>query len=583
MFNPWIHLIIISSLSILTTPLFAAPGDLDASFGDSGKVIRAPGNGNYSLSRALVIDGTNRSLVVGETLLGGKYHFAIERYLDDGSPDPNFGTGGTVTVEVGEVRSRGAWAIAIQPDGKIVVGGQSYISSIKQFAVIRLLSNGNLDPSFSGDGKVFIPVSGDLHDVGIQNDGSIVLAGAANGKFTAVRLTEFGVLDTTFSSDGIADDVFGSARAMAIDSAGRIILGGYVSDASGDWDFALIRYLPNGLLDPSFSSDGKVVTPMGTGRDWIEDLVVQNDGKMVVVGKIEDESAATSRDDFAVARYTSTGDLDTSFSGDGIYIATLSPQGSGSRDSAARAVQVAVDGKIVVGGYAVRETPALSQFGFLRLDRDGNPDSTFGSGGELLLPITDKDHYVADLAIQRDGKIVGVGYWSELVDIGNGQSDNRTRFATFRIEGDPDTDFDGLPDYAETNTGTYISPDDTGTDPNDPYTDGDSLTDGQEVWEFNSNPHLADTDSDGFDDGFEVATGFDPASGASTPETHSIIMTAVEFRFNTALGKTYQVEASEDLDSWDIIETNIAGNGGTAVRFYTTEGVPHRFFRAVRE
>jgi hypothetical protein len=93
---------------------------------------------------------------------------------------------------------------------------------------------------------------------------------------------------------------------------------------------------------------------------------------------------------------------------------------------------------------------------------------------------------------------------------------------------------------------------------------------------------VADTDGDGFDDKFEVDTGFNPAFGASTPDTLSSIRTAVEFRFNAANGATYRVESSTDLENWTIVEDDIAGNCGVIVRFYSTEGKAMRGFRARR-
>jgi hypothetical protein len=102
----------------------------------------------------------------------------------------------------------------------------------------------------------------------------------------------------------------------------------------------------------------------------------------------------------------------------------------------------------------------------------------------------------------------------------------------------------------------------TGTDPNNPDTDGDGLSDGAEVHVHGTNPLLTDSDGDGFTDGFEVSTGFDPASAASNPDTLSSIHHAVEFRFAAATGESYRIEASTDLELWSIIETGIPGNGG---------------------
>jgi sulfatase modifying factor 1 len=162
---------------------------------------------------------------------------------------------------------------------------------------------------------------------------------------------------------------------------------------------------------------------------------------------------------------------------------------------------------------------------------------------------------------------------------------------------DPDTDADGLPDGQEVST-THSSPvlDDTdgdglldgaevnthGSSPLLADTDADGLNDRVEVEVYHSNPALKDSDGDGFDDLFEVNTGFDPALATSTPDALSTIRTAVEFRFNAANEVSYRIEASTDLNQWDIIEPVIIGESAVVTRFYSTENMPKRYFRVRR-
>ena len=161
----------------------------------------------------------------------------------------------------------------------------------------------------------------------------------------------------------------------------------------------------------------------------------------------------------------------------------------------------------------------------------------------------------------------------------------------------PDTDGDGLSDGAEVNT-HHTSPvwDDTdgdgltdgveltthGSDPLKTDTDGDGLSDREEVEVHGTNPALKDTDGDGFDDHFEINTGFDPTKDTSTPDAVSSIRTAVEFRFNAAAGVSYRIEDSTDLEAWNTVESGIIGTGGVVTRFYSTENMPKRYFRARR-
>jgi uncharacterized repeat protein (TIGR02543 family) len=162
---------------------------------------------------------------------------------------------------------------------------------------------------------------------------------------------------------------------------------------------------------------------------------------------------------------------------------------------------------------------------------------------------------------------------------------------------DPDTDADGLTDGQEIST-THSNPvlDDTdgdglldgtevnthGSSPLLTDTDADGINDRVEVEVYHTNPALKDSDGDGFDDLFEINTGFNPNLASSTPDALSSIRTAVEFRFNAATGVSYRIEASTDLNQWDIIEPAITGQSGVVTRFYSTENQPNRFFRVRR-
>lgn len=113
--------------------------------------------------------------------------------------------------------------------------------------------------------------------------------------------------------------------------------------------------------------------------------------------------------------------------------------------------------------------------------------------------------------------------------------------------------------------------------------DNDNLTNYQEIAIYGTNPDLWDSDDDGFSDGYEVSTGYNPKSGTSAPDTQIAIYTAVEVEFGAGLGRTYRVESSTDLQNWSPVESNIPGNGGTITRLYSIRTIPKRYFRAVKE
>ena len=117
---------------------------------------------------------------------------------------------------------------------------------------------------------------------------------------------------------------------------------------------------------------------------------------------------------------------------------------------------------------------------------------------------------------------------------------------------------------------------------------GPGLNDSSEVQELGTDPLLADTDGDGFDDYYELRNRFDPISPASTPESVATVFPTgdlqfIEFRFNTAKGLRYRVESSTDLTNWATEEAGITGRGGPVYRYFSTENRPRAFFRAQRE
>jgi hypothetical protein len=149
-----------------------------------------------------------------------------------------------------------------------------------------------------------------------------------------------------------------------------------------------------------------------------------------------------------------------------------------------------------------------------------------------------------------------------------------------------DTDSDGLNDVHELRL-SQTSPVNSDTDGDgmvdaqeDP--DGDGLTHAQEILESKTNPLVADTDSDGFDDRFELVSGFDPTRGDSTPDAITTILPAVEFRFNAAVGVSYRIEGSDDLQNWTVIEPAVIGQGGVVTRLYSIEAHPTRYLRVRR-
>lgn len=224
-------------------------------------------------------------------------------------------------------------------------------------------ADGDLDPGFGGDGIVTVDVLGERNrfdTVAIQPaDGKIVAAGSvgvgATRDFAVARFNPDGSLDTGFGSGGTATvDVSGTndidgARAMALQADGKIVLSGE-SGAPGTGEFAVVRFTANGSPDPDFDGDGKVLTPFPGGRGMAVKVAIQpGDGKIVVVGEFRAGTSGADGD-VAVARYNPDGSLDAGFDGDGLVTTSAFPTGP----ERARDVAIQPDGKIVAVGFGTQ-------------------------------------------------------------------------------------------------------------------------------------------------------------------------------------------------------------------------------------
>jgi uncharacterized delta-60 repeat protein len=326
------------------------------------------------------------------------------RYNVNGSLDTTFGIGGKVSTDFGGGLDVGN-AVALQMDGKIVVAGTTNVftsGTADDFGVARYNSDGSLDSSFNGTGKFTLDFDSQndvANAVAIQPDGKIVVAGhAASGggswDLALTRLNPNGSFDTTFDNDGkvITDTLYGDAGAILLQPDGKIITIGS-EDSSFGRDFLLARYNTNGSLDTSFDFDGLVTTTLSI-NDYAMDGALQADGKIVAVGRTDNA--------FGLVRFNSDGSLDTSFDGDGKLITNFSGQ------SYAYAVAIQPNGKIVAaGGASVSQT--LDDFALARYNSDGSLDTSFDGDGKLTTAFGNMFDWASALLLQPDGKIIAAG------------------------------------------------------------------------------------------------------------------------------------------------------------------------------
>lgn len=328
---------------------FNSDGSADASFNGNGRrVYNEPAAEDHGQAVAVQSDG--KIVVAGYTNLFGTNDILLLRFNANASLDTSFdGDGRRVFLNNGDDRGQ---AVVLQPDGKIIVAGYTNILGSNDFFILRFNANGGLDSSFDSDGRVVISGPGNdrAQAVALQPDGKIVVGGttdvAGSNDFLVARLNPNGSLDGTFGSGGrqLISGFGGNeqAQALALQSDGRIVVAGY-TNAAGTNDFAVARLNANGSLDITFDLDGRLSISGFGGDDRAQAVAVQSDGKIVLAGYTN----GSGNNDFAVARLNPNGTLDATFDGDGRLI-TRSLGG----DDRVLAMVLQPDGKIVVAGYS---------------------------------------------------------------------------------------------------------------------------------------------------------------------------------------------------------------------------------------
>lgn len=348
---------------------FNPDGELDPTFGVDGVLVLDIGSGD-SWATDVAIQPDGKIVIVG-TMLNSIPYAVVLRFDPDGTPVD----AGSVPFGVPAYGE----AVAIQPDGKIVVAGRAVFTTTESdFAVARVNPDYSMDTEFGTDGMISWDFDGGFdvaNDVAVRSDGKIVLAGTA----TRNGGTVFGVMlfSATGGPQGLGWADFGfesEGNGLALQADGKAVVAGRRLHASGG-DMVVARFNTNCTLDTSFDGDGmRIFSPSATGEEGGEDVIVQHDGKIVVLGYL----SMTGRAEAALVRFTSTGDVDAGFSGGPYSTFTTFPfsQGWGANG---RAIAQQADGKLVVGGWsegiAYSQHPAVARL-------QGNEDLIFTDGFE---------------------------------------------------------------------------------------------------------------------------------------------------------------------------------------------------------
>ena len=423
-------------------------GDLDPAFGIGGKTTTAFDSAASEI-HDVVEQPDGKIVAVGYAQNGSSRDFALARYNADGSLDGSFGTGGRVLTDFSSNNDE-ARSVALQSDGKIVVGGYSFQSN-RDFAAARYTPTGTLDTTFSTDGKVThnFGANDDANDVVIQTVGGserILLAGQAGTSFGLVRFNSSGALDTGFGTinqgtrTGSTTFDFGTledgATAVAIQSDSKIVVAGFTTNNNGTTtvttddhkDFAVARYTAAGDPD-TFGTSGKVTTNISTGSDdQINDIAIDSNGKIVAVGYSDDQ--------WIIARYNTGGTLDNQFgaqSGQSTFAGYIRDDtAAGAADPKLTGVAIQPDGKILAAGYSTHDTDPDLRIA-VRVNSAGAREETFGGRCHSApdLGVDDRAHA---MALLDDGSILLAGY------ISNG-SVNEFALVSCTSSGALDTDY----------------------------------------------------------------------------------------------------------------------------------------------
>lgn len=445
----------------VTLQRFSANGGIDHSFGING-AVRLPYPGQHYEFNAVAVQADGRIVAAGSN----SDKILVARFWPNGTVDSTFGINGVKFLQYSAAGKTRCRAIALLPNGKILLGAWCHEYWYNNGAIaIRLLSDGSLDPTFHNGGMSFIHCNYQLNtsSMTLQNDGKIVLAAAGLNNdpwpFTGIfRFQPDGAPDSSFAQNGAWVNPVGNEHSALYSihamSDGKLLAGGIAKEFS-DFDFTLLRLQNDGSPDPGFGNNGLVFTDFKWGNDKAGGIYPRADGKMLLAGNFligdfnsSDNLCALTQllpDGTADAGF-GTGGIDTFpggslvsvvFQSDGKILAGVDSyfgqQGalyrrlpSGGADSSfgqfghvdsvfgnyagPKIVQVGIlsNGKIVVAGSVIRPG-TFRDFILTCLLPDGSRDVSFGNNGFILVDFNNKDDGVYGLAIQPDDKILLAG------------------------------------------------------------------------------------------------------------------------------------------------------------------------------
>jgi uncharacterized delta-60 repeat protein len=388
--------------------IFAQFGTLDLTFDVDGIVITPFESSNSNIQKVLMQED-GKILAGGTISRNGGSTFGLARYKENGSLDLSFGVSGKVVVDFPETMVM--TTMILQLDGKIIEGGNliNFDNTRSEFVLIRHNSDGTLDTNFGTNGRVITHISdafNKLTALAIFKNDKILALGSTSDEFSysnfaLAKYNLDGTLDLTFGVNGTVSlplQVWNFGNTLTLNSD-KIILSGKTSPAfdpnSGyNYDFAILKLNSDGSNDPNFGNNGSVIIGIPDANEQSLFLNAFPDGKLLVAGEYKAQNYS-----LMMTSLFPNGQIDTNFGSNGIILTQLPNQ-------FLEAVQIQVDGKILLTEYESTGGCCGADIKLIRLLENGLFDPTFGVNGIVTTDFLDENNQANSIVVQPDGKII---------------------------------------------------------------------------------------------------------------------------------------------------------------------------------
>lgn len=439
--------------------LFSA-GSLDPTFGQGGILHITDPQTLATTTAASAMQADGKTLLAGNSQTDAGAVGTLARLTASGGPDPTFGQGGLLTLSAPGYSKLQVGSLAVDPAGNILLAGRVISRhGVALAAVARLRADGSLDATFGDGGWAALAFGSQpsVNAIAVAPDGGILVGGSSVTKrthedLTVARLNGDGSVDGTFGKGGRAVVAFMPGRrhpgranvaveALAVQPDGEIV-------AVGGGDRAVIaRLTPGGAVDSTFGNAGGV--SLARRRERFTSVALADDGEIFAAGGVPSEfyggSGASTH--LIVAALTPGGRLDSAFGNGGEVVQFIGASHQRSSSADAAGIRLTADGKVLVAG-AVQNVHTAGPF-LERFNRDGSVDPTFATRGIAVFPAGGADHYAAPptalaLLADPDGTYV-VPYDGPGAPFGTAgtaaQEREQLRATRFNADGSVDTTF----------------------------------------------------------------------------------------------------------------------------------------------